>query len=594
MKKLTTIILVLLFSIQGFSQTKLKRTIIEADTLTVNYNAYVPFATKPTHAAQLQQVSSIVELGLDSIQDGYMPVYDSLQALLKSSPISVDSNGNVKVIGNLYTTGDMQAWTSTGTLPPTFWDALPIATDDHLGATQVGVANFDGTNFRVDANGLVTLVSGSGGGMVYPSAGIALSTGTAWGTSITNNSANWNTAFGWGNHSLVGYGLASALTTHAGLTTTAHGLGASAFHADSFFATGAEGDLATNAFPAASFTKTNVDALGINATQLGGILAVNNYHTLNANLSTVNWAAKTLFTNGAAGVLTEAIRFNRNGDVSRYNSIYSNAPAAAVSGVLDFRVHDGITGSSQTTVMSISTNGVDVSGALTAASLNATNLTTGKVPYDNGTSLVDSPIFATGATGNVLIGTTINNSKLTVSGGTTNQLAIFSDGTNPALMVSTNGFGIGGYIRIGDYDGVANQLFYEQNYQTNLHYFSGNVVATGEITAFSASDSTLKRNVKPIHNATSIINEIPSYTFNWNDEAVELNKTKDTTSLQYGTIAQQLQKTHPELVHKIYNDKLGVDYISIIPILVQAIQEADIRNNELEKRIEKLESLILK
>ena len=31
--------------------------------------------------------------------------------------------------------------------------------------------------------------------MVYPSAGIAVSTGTAWGTSITDNSSNWNTAY---------------------------------------------------------------------------------------------------------------------------------------------------------------------------------------------------------------------------------------------------------------------------------------------------------------------------------------------------------------------------------------------------------------
>jgi hypothetical protein len=31
--------------------------------------------------------------------------------------------------------------------------------------------------------------------MVYPAAGIALSTGTAWDTSIVNNSANWNTAY---------------------------------------------------------------------------------------------------------------------------------------------------------------------------------------------------------------------------------------------------------------------------------------------------------------------------------------------------------------------------------------------------------------
>ena len=45
--------------------------------------------------------------------------------------------------------------------------------------------------------------------MVYPSAGIAVSTGTAWGASITDNSANWNTAYGWGNHALAGYELVS-------------------------------------------------------------------------------------------------------------------------------------------------------------------------------------------------------------------------------------------------------------------------------------------------------------------------------------------------------------------------------------------------
>jgi hypothetical protein len=52
----------------------------------------------------------------------------------------------------------------------------------------------------VDPTLYLTLPTGGGGSMVYPLAGIPLSTGTAWGTSIVNNSANWNTAFGWGNH----------------------------------------------------------------------------------------------------------------------------------------------------------------------------------------------------------------------------------------------------------------------------------------------------------------------------------------------------------------------------------------------------------
>lgn len=41
--------------------------------------------------------------------------------------------------------------------------------------------------------------------MTYPGKGIALSTGSAWDTSITDNSDNWNTAFGWGNHAAQGY-----------------------------------------------------------------------------------------------------------------------------------------------------------------------------------------------------------------------------------------------------------------------------------------------------------------------------------------------------------------------------------------------------
>ena len=48
----------------------------------------------------------------------------------------------------------------------------------------------------VNAKGLVTGMStASVASMTYPAAGIAVSTGSAWGTSITNNSTNWNTAY---------------------------------------------------------------------------------------------------------------------------------------------------------------------------------------------------------------------------------------------------------------------------------------------------------------------------------------------------------------------------------------------------------------
>jgi hypothetical protein len=56
-----------------------------------------------------------------------------------------------------------------------------------------------GTNIKtinsVPILGTGNMVIGTGGTMVYPGIGIALSTGSTWGTSITDNSANWNAAY---------------------------------------------------------------------------------------------------------------------------------------------------------------------------------------------------------------------------------------------------------------------------------------------------------------------------------------------------------------------------------------------------------------
>ena len=77
------------------------------------------------------------------------------------------------------------------------------------GASQLRLANM------LDSI-VVSMGSGSGGSMVYPSAGIPLSTGSAWGTSIADNSANWNTTYGWGDHASAGYGILSADNTWTG------------------------------------------------------------------------------------------------------------------------------------------------------------------------------------------------------------------------------------------------------------------------------------------------------------------------------------------------------------------------------------------
>lgn len=57
-----------------------------------------------------------------------------------------------------------------------------------------------------NGSGVLTWVEQTGGSnMTYPPVGIPTSTGAAWAGSITNNSANWNTAYGWGDHGVEGY-----------------------------------------------------------------------------------------------------------------------------------------------------------------------------------------------------------------------------------------------------------------------------------------------------------------------------------------------------------------------------------------------------
>lgn len=69
--------------------------------------------------------------------------------------------------------------------------------------------------------------------MAYPGAGIPVSTGTGWDTSITDNHTDWDDAYGWGDHSAAGYLTAASKlddmaapddNTDLNVSTSAHGL----------------------------------------------------------------------------------------------------------------------------------------------------------------------------------------------------------------------------------------------------------------------------------------------------------------------------------------------------------------------------------
>jgi len=117
----------------------------------------------------------------------------------------------------------------------------------------------------------------------------------------------------------------------------------------------------------------------------------------------------------------------------------------------------------------------------------------------------------------------------------------------------------------------------------------GGITAAGEITAYSASDKRLKKNIKPLRNSLDVINKLKPVSFNWNKKSKELNPNKDDNK-QYGLIAQDVEKVIPSLVHTIYNEYKSVDYQQLISILVSSVQEQQREIDELKQTINEIKN----
>jgi len=57
----------------------------------------------------------------------------------------------------------------------------------------------------------------------------------------------------------------------------------------------------------------------------------------------------------------------------------------------------------------------------------------------------------------------------------------------------------------------------------------------------------------------------------------------------YGFVAQEVQKVLPNIVYENQDGYLSVNYIELIPLLIQSAKEFQIENKELKDRIESLE-----
>ena len=106
----------------------------------------------------------------------------------------------------------------------------------------------------------------------------------------------------------------------------------------------------------------------------------------------------------------------------------------------------------------------------------------------------------------------------------------------------------------------------------------GEIRAAGDITAFYSSDERLKTNITPIDNALNKLEQIKGYTFDWvPKEGVHSHEGNDI-----GVIAQEVEKIIPNVVTTRDTGYKAVQYEKLVPLLIQAINELQLKVKQLE------------
>ena len=119
-------------------------------------------------------------------------------------------NDTIKILKQEYApaTSSILTWTVTPKFPIQLKAYIlvfrngQLLINDQYNLTDTNKITIVSNSFKLNSNYTVVTVSGIGsvgsaqaGNPVYPDAGIALSTGSTWASSIPNNSSNWNTAY---------------------------------------------------------------------------------------------------------------------------------------------------------------------------------------------------------------------------------------------------------------------------------------------------------------------------------------------------------------------------------------------------------------
>jgi len=174
----------------------------------------------------------------------------------------------------------------------------------------------------------------------------------------------------------------------------------------------------------------------------------------------------------------------------------------------------------------------------------------------------------------------------------------FSDDYQGATLILSGGEGssmAGGNVTLngGGGSGIKGTVFLQSDggdvvigNASSTTTVNGNLIVNG--TYSNPSDARYKKQINTLDNSLSNIISLRGTNYYWKDE----NKDQ---RLQFGVIAQELEEVFPNLVHTNSDGYKSVNYIGLVPVLIEATKEQqtiiDNQKEEIQTQKTELEAL---
>lgn len=167
----------------------------------------------------------------------------------------------------------------------------------------------------------------------------------------------------------------------------------------------------------------------------------------------------------------------------------------------------------------------------------------------------------------------------------------FAADTNGDGLYGGSNTGYGGFFSSNSGTGVSGQSTTGYGVYGTSQYgyagaFTGNVTVSGSVAAgayFTNSDARYKTHIAPLINALDKVCALRGVTFDWRTQ--QFPDMRFGKERQIGFIAQEVEKTLPELVSKDKNGYRAVDYSKVVPVLVEAVKAQQQQIADLKQQV---------